>query len=476
MLVAPPERSPKCMVVSLGCPKNTVDSECLLAELLRHGYRLTTSPEDADVIIVNTCGFIKAAVDESLSVLQRLARYKENGRVRSLIAAGCLCSRNMEAIMRSVPQVDACVPVDRLFEMPMVICSLLGASIEDAGSHDGSGACNKPFRERLLSTPSWYSYLKLAEGCDRSCSFCVIPMIRGSQRSRKLEEVEAEAKWLASIGVKEIILIAQETTRYGFDLYGELMLPKLLRRLTAIDGIHWVRILYGFPTTITEELIEAMATAENVVHYIDIPFQHAHPEILRAMRRPGDFESYLRLIERLRSAMPDIAIRSTFMVGFPGENEAHFERLLEFVKEAKLDRVGAFAFSPEPETDAAKLDGQVPDEVKLERYERLMELQRQISLERNMQLVGKEIEVLIESYDMRRKVWVGRSYRDAPEIDGLVYVSGDGLKPGEFVRVFVERAGEYDLFAKLAQREKHDSVGGAVQWMRASKKSAQAKF
>lgn len=450
-------RPPKCMVVSLGCPKNIVDSECLLAELLHHGYELTTSPKDADVIIVNTCGFIKAAVDESLCVLQGLARYRENGKVRSLIAAGCLCSRDPEIIMHSVPQVDACVPVDRLFEIPMVISSLLGAPIKGISSHDGSsrdglGACGKPFGERLLSTPSWYSYLKLAEGCDRSCSFCVIPMIRGSQRSRKLEEVEAEAMWLASVGVKEIILVAQETTRYGFDLYGELMLPKLLRRLAAIDGIHWVRIIYGFPTTVTEELIEAMAAVENVVHYIDIPFQHAHPEILRAMRRPGDFESYLKLIERLRSAMPDIAIRSTFIVGFPGESETHFEKLLEFVKEVKLDRVGAFTFSPEPETDAAKLDGQVPDEIKLERYERLMELQRQISLERNEQLIGREIEVLIESYDKRRKMWVGRSYRDAPEIDGLVYVSGDGLRPGEFVRVFVVGAKEYDLFAKLVQR------------------------
>ncbi len=449
MAAAPSGRPSKCMVVSLGCPKNTVDSECLVAELLRHGCELTTRAKDADVIIVNTCGFIKAAVDESVDVLQRLARYKKVGKARLLIAAGCLCSRNLEVIKRSVPQVDACLPVDKLFEIPKLIRSLSEAPIVDAKLRSDAEAYSKPFRERLLSTPNWYAYLKLAEGCDRSCSFCVIPMIRGSQHSRPLEEVDAEARWLASIGVKELILVAQETTRYGFDLYGELMLPKLLRRLAVIDGIHWVRILYGFPTTVTDELIEAMATIEKVVHYIDIPFQHVHPEILRAMRRMGDFESYLKLVERLRAAMPDIAIRSTFMVGFPGESEAHFEMLLEFLKEAKLDRVGAFIFSPEPETDAAKLDGQVPYEVKLERYERLMELQRQISLERNAQFIGGEIEVLIESRDKRKGMWVGRSYRDAPEIDGLVYVKGSGLNPGSFVRALVDGASEYDLFAKL---------------------------
>ncbi|MCS7253911.1 MAG: 30S ribosomal protein S12 methylthiotransferase RimO [Armatimonadota bacterium] len=448
-------RLPKCIVVSLGCPKNTVDSERLLAELLRHGYSLTTNAEDADVIIVNTCGFIKAAVEESLDVLRRLSRYKRNGRARSLIAAGCLCSRAPELIKRFVPQVDACLPVDKLLEIPRVIRSLNGAVTYDKCSKlrdDKDGVRKEPFGARLLSTPSWYSYLKLAEGCDRSCSFCVIPMIRGSQSSRKLEEIEAEAMWLASVGVKELILVAQETTRYGFDLYGKLMLPKLLRQLVKIEGIHWVRILYGFPTTVTDELIETMAALVKVVRYIDVPFQHVHPEILRAMRRPGDAESYLRLIERLRSAMPDIAIRTTFIVGFPGESEAHFEMLLEFVREAKLDRVGAFTFSPEPETDAAKFDGQVPDEVKLERYKRLMELQSYISFERNRQFIGKEIEVLIESWSEHKGAWVGRSYRDAPEIDGAVYVSGDGLKPGEFAKVIVEGSDEYDLFAKLSQR------------------------
>lgn len=436
------ERLKRCMVVSLGCPKNMVDSECLVAELLQHGFELITDARDADAIIVNTCGFIKAAVDESIGVLRELAKYKRNGKARFLIAAGCLCSRFPDLIANLIPQVDACFPAGKLCEIPKL---LMGKNF----NKDVCESTNEQLTiKRVLSTPNWYAYLKVAEGCDRSCSFCVIPMIRGKQCSRSLEELIAEAKWLSSIGVKELILVAQETTRYGFDLYGKLMLPKLLNELSKVEGIHWVRILYGFPTTVTDELINAMASLPNVVHYIDIPFQHSHPEILQAMKRPGDGESYLKLIERLRSEMPDIAIRTTFIVGFPGEKEEHFESLLGFVKEAMLDRVGVFTFSPEPGSEAAKFDGQVPDEVKLERYERLMRIQRDISLNRNRQFINKVMEVLIEGWDERKKLWVGRSYRDAPEIDGVIYVDGDGLKAGSFVKVRVDGANAYDLFAK----------------------------
>ena len=437
-----PHSGIRCMVVSLGCPKNIVDSEVLLAELVRHGYKLTADPSEASVIIVNTCGFIKDAVEESVSVLKELARRKRSSCV--FIAAGCLCSRDPELIMRRVPQVDACVPVDKLNEIPRLLDSTLACKRPSI-----SLSVSADLKFRLLSTPPWYAYLKVSEGCDRSCSFCVIPLIRGKQRSRRIEELLQEASWLASRGVQEVILVAQETTRYGYDLYGEMMLPKLLRHLSNIDGIKWVRILYGFPTTVTDELIEAMATLPNVAHYIDIPLQHVHPDLLRAMNRPGDGESYMKLIEKLRKAMPDIAIRTTFIVGFPGESEAHFEALLQFVKAVELDRVGAFIFSPEPETVAAKLDGQVPEDVKIERYERLMELQSEVSLKLNRRMIGKSIDVLVEGWDEVRKMWVGRSYRDAPEIDGIVYLKGgDGLKEGMFVEAVVEDAGTYDLVAK----------------------------
>ncbi|MFA4015283.1 MAG: hypothetical protein RUDDFDWM_000363 [Candidatus Fervidibacterota bacterium] len=438
--------APKCMVVSLGCPKNTVDSEVLLAELVKHGYELTTDPSEASAIIVNTCGFIKDAVEESVSVLKELVQRKRSSGV--FIAAGCLCSRAPELVMRHVPQVDACVPADKLNEIPTLLNSMLAWKRKHPLSSLSVGL---DLKFRLLSTPPWYAYLKVSEGCDRSCSFCVIPLIRGKQRSRRIEELLQEASWLASKGVQEIILVAQETTRYGYDLYGEMMLPKLLRSLSNIDGIRWVRILYGFPTTVTDELIEAMATLPNVAHYIDIPLQHVHPDLLRAMNRPGDGESYMKLIEKLRNAMPDIAIRTTFIVGFPGESETHFEALLQFVKAAELDRVGAFIFSPEPETVAAKLDGQIPEDVKIERYERLMEVQSEISLKLNRRMIGKTIDVLVEGRDEIKKMWVGRSYRDAPEIDGVVYLrDGSGLKEGVFVKAMVEGAGTYDLFAKAS--------------------------
>lgn len=345
----------RCAVVSLGCPKNLVDSENMLGWLAGSGFELTTNLEEAEVIVVNTCGFLQAAVKESLSHLRKLAQLKRKGNCRVLVAAGCLISRFPDLVQRKVPEVDACLGVLELDRIASVVSEKLGIKLRRQ-----EVTAEPPYAMRIVSTPPWYAYLKIAEGCDRTCSFCVIPTIRGKQKSRPMDELEAEAKELVEQGVRELILIAQDTTRYGVDLYGKPMLPDLIRKLSRLDGLKWLRLLYCYPTAVSERLIEAMVESEKVARYIDIPLQHSHPEILCAMQRGGDAESYARLIERLRTAMPYIAVRTTFIVGFPGETDKHFEHLLDFVKAMKFDRVGVFVFSPEPGTPAYKLPNRAP--------------------------------------------------------------------------------------------------------------------
>ena len=435
----------RCAVVSLGCPKNLVDSEQMLGWLAESGFALTNDVTDAEVIIVNTCGFLQAAVNESLSALRRLARLKRRGNCRALIATGCLVSRFPELVKAQVPEVDACLGVLELDRIAEVVAQVLGIYLRRQ-----KVLAEPPYAPRIVSTPNWYAYLKIAEGCDRTCTFCAIPLIRGKQKSRPMDELMAEARALVAQGVRELILIAQDTTRYGVDLYGKPMLPELVRQLSKLDGVKWLRLLYCYPTAVSERLIAAMAESERVARYIDIPLQHSHPDILRAMQRGGDAETYARLIERLRAAMPDIAIRTTFIVGFPGEAERHFEHLLEFVKAMRFDRLGVFVFSPEPGTLAANFPNPVPSEVAEERRHRLLIAQQAISQERNEGWVGKELEVVLERWDRRTRRYQARSQYEAPDIDGVVLVR-DGrqneISLGSFVRVRVERAEVYDLHA-----------------------------
>ena len=450
----------RCAVVSLGCPKNLVDSENMLGWLAGSGFELTTDLEEAEVIVVNTCGFLQAAVKESLSHLRKLARLKRKGNCRVLVAAGCLVSRFPDLVQKKVPEVDACLGVMELDKIASVVSEKLGMKLRQQ-----EVTVEPPYAPRIVSTPPWYAYLKIAEGCDRTCSFCAIPAIRGKQRSRPMEELEAEAKELVEQGVRELILIAQDTTRYGVDLYGKPMLPNLIRQLVRLDGLKWLRLLYCYPTAVSERLIEAMAESEKVTRYIDIPLQHSHPEILRAMQRGGDAESYARLIERLRSAMPDIAIRTTFIVGFPGETDKHFEHLLNFVKAMEFDRVGVFAFSPEPGTPAYEFPNRVPAEIAEERRRLILAAQQEISLRRNQTFVGRVLEVVLERWDRRTGIYEARSQYEAPEIDGIVKVKGcpsDGLL-GRFVKVRVVKAGPYDLVAELKVERRHgDDLQSAV--------------
>jgi len=442
----------RCAVVSLGCPKNLVDSENMLGWLAGSGFELTTNLEEAEVIVVNTCGFLQAAVKESLSHLRKLAQLKRKGNCRVLVAAGCLISRFPDLVQRKVPEVDACLGVLELDRIASVVSEKLGIKLRRQ-----EVTAEPPYAMRIVSTPPWYAYLKIAEGCDRTCSFCVIPTIRGKQKSRPMDELEAEAKELVEQGVRELILIAQDTTRYGVDLYGKPMLPDLIRKLSRLDGLKWLRLLYCYPTAVSERLIEAMVESEKVARYIDIPLQHSHPEILRAMQRGGDAESYARLIERLRTAMPYIAVRTTFIVGFPGETDKHFEHLLDFVKAMKFDRVGVFVFSPEPGTPAYKLPNRVPTKIAEERRHLILAAQQEISLQRNQTFIEKVLEVVLERWDRRTGIYEARSQYEAPEIDGAVKVKGcpsDGLL-GRFVKVRVVRALPYDLVAEFKVERRH---------------------
>ncbi|MFN3421891.1 MAG: 30S ribosomal protein S12 methylthiotransferase RimO, partial [Armatimonadota bacterium] len=417
-------------------------------------FSLTTDLSEADAIIVNTCGFLKAAIDENLSELRRLVKYKQRGKCKAIIATGCLISRLPNLVEQVLPEVDACLGVGEWHRVPEVVAQLLGLGTK-AKEIPVTPAC----APRIVSTPRWYAYLKISEGCDRTCSFCVIPAIRGKQKSRPIEELVAEAKTLVEQGVRELILIAQDTTRYGVDLYGKPMLPDLISQLVRIEGLKWLRLLYCYPTAVSDRLIETMASHETVARYIDIPLQHSHPDILRAMGRGGDGESFARLIEKLRAAMPDIAIRTTFIVGFPGETDQHFEHLLNFVKAMKFDWLGVFTFSAEPETPAYHLPNQVPTEVAEERYHLLMTVQKEISLQKRQTFVGRTLEVVLEHWNPKTGVYEARSQYEAPEIDGVVKVKGhndDGLI-GRFVNVHVVRALPYDLVAKfLSERRRKD--------------------
>lgn len=431
-------------LISLGCEKNRVDSESLLGQLRRAGYTLTSDINQAEVIIVNTCGFITAAKEESIAAILEAAQYKINGRCRKLLVAGCLSQRYGNELLQEIPEIDGVMGTGAVPEVVEVLQAMhLGQRPLAVGA---PGYIQQGPEARVLTTPGYTAYLKIAEGCDNRCSYCAIPAIRGPYRSRAMDDIISEAQWLCAGGVKELIVIAQETTRYGRDIYGRYALPELLQRLAAIDECRWIRIMYCYPDSFTDGLIELMAAAPKICRYIDLPLQHINNRLLRVMNRRGSKEDIIRLVDKLRRLIPGVTLRTTFIVGFPGETEQEFGELLDFMAQVKFERAGVFAYSPEEGTPAEKLPGRINDDVVAERINRAMSLQQRISLTHNLDKVGQEYMVLTEGWDDDVKMYWGRTESDAPEIDGKVFFTSRAVvREGDFVLVKVLDATEYDL-------------------------------
>lgn len=437
----------KLLFISLGCDKNLVDSEMMMGLLHDRGYEFTDNEEEADIIVINTCGFINDAKEESINTILEMAKYKENN-LKALIVAGCLVERYKNEILQELPEIDAIVGTTAFDK----ICDVVDDVLADK-KHNELESINKMCRpdvKRIITTGGYYSYLKIAEGCDKHCTYCSIPMIRGAYRSVPMDELVKEAEYLADNGVKELIIVAQEITVYGKDLYGEKKLPELLHRLCKIPGIQWIRLLYCYPEEITDELIETIRTEKKICHYIDMPIQHASDKILKAMGRRTNNVELRNIISKLRKEIPDICLRTTLITGFPGETEEDHQILLDFIDEMEFDRLGVFTYSPEEDTKAASLDNQVDEEVKLCRKDEIMELQQEISMDKSERLIGKEIEVIIEGKASDEDVYVGRSYMDAPSVDGYVFInSEEELMSGDFAKVRIVKAMEYDLIGDL---------------------------
>ena len=437
----------KLLFISSGCDKNLVDSEMMMGLLHDRGYEFTDNEEEADIIVINTCGFINDAKEESINTILEMAKYKENN-LKALIVAGCLVERYKNEILQELPEIDAIVGTTAFDK----ICDVVDDVLADK-KHNELESINKMCRpdvKRIITTGGYYSYLKIAEGCDKHCTYCSIPMIRGAYRSVPMDELVKEAEYLADNGVKELIIVAQEITVYGKDLYGEKKLPELLHRLCKIPGIQWIRLLYCYPEEITDELIETIRTEKKICHYIDMPIQHASDKILKAMGRRTNNAELRNIISKLRKEIPDICLRTTLITGFPGETEEDHQILLDFIDEMEFDRLGVFTYSPEEDTKAASLDNQVDEEVKLCRKDEIMELQQEISMDKSERLVGKEIEVIIEGKASDEDVYVGRSYMDAPSVDGYVFInSEEELMSGDFAKVRIVKAMEYDLIGDL---------------------------
>ena len=432
------------LFVSLGCDKNLVDSEVMLGLLRDRGYSLTNEEAEADVIVVNTCCFIHDAKEESIQTILEMAEYKKLGRLQVLLVAGCLAQRYQTEILNEIPEVDAVVGTTAINNIVEAIEEVLEG--KKAECYADLQALPLPETNRVNTTGGYYSYLKIAEGCDKFCTYCIIPSLRGKFRSVPMERLIKEAQFLAEGGVKELTLIAQETTVYGVDLYGKKMLPELLDKLCEIEGIEWIRLLYCYPEEITEELIETIKRQPKICHYLDMPIQHAADTVLKRMGRRTTHKELIELITKLRKEIPDIALRTSLITGFPGETEEEHQELLEFVKEAGFERLGVFTYSKEENTPAAKMKGQITKKVKVQRQKELMKLQQQISKKRGEEKVGRTIRVMIEGKLPEDDIFIGRSYMDAPNVDGFVFVhSKDSYLSGEFVDVKITQAKEYDL-------------------------------
>lgn len=438
----------KILCVSLGCDKNLVDTEMMLGLLNRDGYTFTDDEQEADIIVVNTCCFIGDAKEESVNTILEMAELKKTGRCRALIVAGCMAQRYKQEILEEIPEVDGILGTSTYDEISDVLKRVLGG--ESVSCFHDLDALPEVEAQRVITTGGYYAFLKIAEGCDKRCTYCIIPSLRGHYRSVPMERLVKEAGDLAARGVRELILVAQETTLYGVDLYGRKMLPELLHKLAQIDGIYWIRIQYCYPEEITGELIEAIRTEEKVCHYLDIPIQHASDRILKRMGRRTSQAQLREMIGQLRSRIPDIALRTTMISGFPGETEEDHEELMDFVDEMEFDRLGVFAYSAEEDTPAASYPDQVPEEVKEARRAQVMELQQEIAFEKSASMVGRVLDVMIEGKVADEAAYVGRTYMDAPNVDGYIFVnSGELFLSGDFVRVKVTGSSEYDLIGEV---------------------------
>jgi len=436
------------LCISLGCDKNLVDTEKMLGILKADGYRFTDDESEADIIIVNTCCFIGDAKEESINTILEMAKLKDSGRCRALVVTGCLAQRYRKEIREEIPEVDACVGTTAYDGIGQVVRKALEGRKEM--HFTDINRLPRVKASRIITTGGYYGFLKIAEGCDKHCTYCVIPSVRGRYRSVPMEELLHEAKELARGGVKELVLVAQETTVYGVDLYGEKALPKLLHELCRIPGIQWIRVQYCYPEEITPELVEAIKTEDKVCNYLDIPIQHASDRILKRMGRRTDQKQLRAVIGMLRREIPDIALRTTLISGFPGETEEDHQILMDFVNEMEFERLGVFAYSQEEDTPAAGFEGQIDDEVKERRRDEIMELQQDISLEKSESMVERVLEVMIEGKVADEDAYVGRTYMDAPGVDGLVFVNTqEPLLSGDFVRVRVTGALEYDLIGEM---------------------------
>ncbi len=431
----------KIGMISLGCPKNQVDGEILLEKLNSAGFQIVSEIPDSDIMIINTCGFIDAAKQEAIDTILEVAEYKKAGLITAIVVTGCLAERYQDEITDEMPEVDAVVGIGANSDI-VKICQKVLIGL---GTSLFPNKCFLPLDDkRLLSTPKHWAYLKIADGCDNRCAYCAIPGIRGAFRSRKPESVIAEAEELAAGGVKELILIAQDTTRYGYDLYGEYKLDELLKELVKIDGIEWIRLFYCYPQRITDSLIDVIASNDKICNYIDIPLQHASESVLKDMNRVGSGDDYKRLIAKMRASIPELSLRTTFMVGFPGETDEDFETLCDFISDVQFDKMGCFTFSPEEDTPAFDMDNQIDEDVKLHRQEILMNLQYSVTERSNKNRVGKVYKVIVDEFDGEK--YTGRSYLDSPEIDsGIIFTSDTDINIGDFVNIKITDFNGYDL-------------------------------
>ncbi len=433
---------------SLGCDKNLVDSEVMLGMLNKKGYILTMDPSEADAIVINTCSFIHDAKEESINTILEFAEFKHIGKLKALIIVGCLTQLYQEEVMKEIKEVDAILGAanyDRIEEA--LFEALNGRKFIE---FDTINHTPEPFIKRTVETTKHYAYLKIAEGCDNHCTYCIIPKLRGRFRSRTIESLIEEVKYLVSMGKSEIILVAQDVGKYGVDIYKERRLPELLQKISEIEGVKWIRLLYVYPEDVTDKLIDKIATNSKVLHYIDMPLQHIEDTILKKMARRTQKESIVQKINTMRERIPDICIRTTFIVGFPGETKEAFDELYNFVREMKLERVGVFTYSREEGTPAYNMPNQVENTISISRQEKIMLLQQQISEDKNQLMIGKELEVIIDGYVPKDDIYLGRTYRDTPDVDGYVFIEANvKLLSGDYIKVRITGANEYDLIGEM---------------------------
>ena len=440
----------KILFISLGCDKNLTDTEVMLGLLASKGYEMTNDETEADIIVINTCCFIHDAKEESIQNILDMAEYKKTGKLKALIVTGCLAQRYRQEILDEIPEVDAVLGTTAYDKILEAIEEALEGHV--SVTMESLEALPEVKTKRQITTGGHFAYLKIAEGCDKHCTYCIIPKIRGRFRSVPMERLLAEAQELAEQGVKELILVAQETTLYGKDLYGEKSLHRLLKELCKINGIRWIRVMYCYPEEITDELIHVMKEEPKICHYLDLPIQHANDEILKRMGRKTSKRELIEIIGKLRREIPDICLRTTLITGFPGETQEQHEELYRFVDEMEFDRLGVFTYSPEEDTPAAEMEGQIDEEVKEERQAELMELQQEIAFETAENMAGREVLVMIEGKVADEAAYVGRTYRDAPNVDGLIFVeTGEELMSGDFAKVKITGALEYDLIGGLVE-------------------------